>query len=422
MMNRRWRLLMGASLVALSLMACAPAAPVATTAPPKSTEATKPAATAVPAKPTDAPPAKPAEAKPAASPTAAAKPAEGKPAASPAAKVEAKPADKPVAAASPKPAAKAADISVPKPSGNLSFKWSIGSDLGFAELPIWMTAQRLARDGWKMDIVEFAQSELATEALVKGDVQVSSGTTSNALVATERGARLALIGERNLNEWVLVSTPELRQCSDLQGKRLAIHSEGAVSAAMARNWVASVCRGTTPNYLIIAGSANRAQALINGQIDATPLELADWVRVETQAPGKFRILENFSRGLPNLSSSAIYTSSDWLSANRPVMTAFMAELLKTFRMVAEQPALLESAAKERLPEIDAQLLPKIIQAYFSIDAFPPNGGLTAQKVEGTIAFFTEGGQIKPGMTVAQAANLGVLEDALNIVGRVPGKP
>jgi hypothetical protein len=68
------------------------------------------------------------------------------------------------------------------------------------------------------------------------------------------------------------------------------------------------------------------------------------------------------------------------------------------------------------------VLSEIVTAYLEIDAFPANGGLTRRQVEGTIKFFTDAGQLQPGMTAEKAANLAVLEDALKFVGTIPGKP
>jgi NitT/TauT family transport system substrate-binding protein len=404
--------------------ACAPAAPSPTAAP------AKPAATAAPTKPTEPAAAKPAEAKPApstgsgqalskaegpaASPAAATKPAEAKPALSK--------AEGPAASPAAKPAGKAADIVVPKPSGDLTVRAGFSSQISFNDLPMWITSERLNKQGWKTETVEFTQAELATEAIAKGDVVYGSGATSSALLANQKGARILLAADQNLNHWTMVSTPAITKCADLNGKRLAIHSQGAVSTAMVRIWVDRTCKGTNPNYIVIAGSQNRAAALINGQIDATPLEMADWISIEDEHPGKYRLLENFSKGLPDLSTTGLYVNGDWVERNKEVAVAYMAELLKTNRMIAEDPKLVEDAARLKLPEMSEKVRPKVVAAYNSFDAFPPNGGLTREKVEGTIKFFTEGGVLQPGLAADKAANLSILEGALAIVGKVPGKP
>src|SRR5690606_17201197 len=115
-------------------------------------------------------------------------------------------------------------------------------------------------------------------ALAKGDVQVTNVATNLIMSAIQKGAKIALIADAQANEWVVVSKNELKSCADLNGKRVAYHSEGAVSTTMLKVWIDETCQGM-PNYLAIAGSENRAVALASGQIDATPLKMSDWVKI-----------------------------------------------------------------------------------------------------------------------------------------------
>ena len=161
---------------------------------------------------------------------------------------------------------------------------------------------------------------------------------------------------------------------------------------------------------------------MNNQVDVTNLELSDWINVNTQQPGKFKVLVNYAAGLPDLSPSTYMVNTDWLERNKAVGIAFFAELLKTHRMIAANPKLVEDATRQYVKEINEKALPEIIKAYMAIDAFAPNGGLTAKRVEGSIKFFTRPGQLEPGLSVEKSARLDILQDALKIVGTVPGKP
>jgi hypothetical protein len=55
----------------------------------------------------------------------------------------------------------------------------------------------------------------------------------------------------------------------------------------------------TPNWLIIPGSDVRAEALMRGQLDATPAEIVDVLNILNAKPGQFHVLdllrENLSR-------------------------------------------------------------------------------------------------------------------------------
>jgi ABC-type nitrate/sulfonate/bicarbonate transport system substrate-binding protein len=411
-------------------VACAPAAPSPTAPPAKPTEAPKPAlskaegpaATAAPAKPAEAPAAKPAataapakaEAKPAASPAAK---AEAQPAASPAAK----PAASPAVAASPKPAVKLDDIRVLKPSGNLALKLGHPAAVSFSSMPLVITHERLNTEGWKIEDVTFAQSGLNAEALSKGDVQVANGLPVSFMNGVAKGGKMTWVADHIMNEWVVVAAPEVRSCDDLNGKRVAIHAEGSTATAMIRTWIASTCKAA-PNYLVIAGGENRSRALMNGQIEATPLQFSDWVNIQTLAPDKYKLLVNFAQGLAHLTGSGLFMNTDWVAANREVAVAYVAELLKTNRMVAQDPKLIEEATTKHVPDMDPKAIPPTVRVYNEIGAFPPNGGINAEKIDGTIKFYEGASGLEKGLTVEKVANLKILEDALKIVGMVPGKP
>lgn len=387
--------------LALALAACAPPAP-SPTPPPKPTEAPKPAA--APAKATEAP-------KPAVKPTEAAKPAAKE---SPAARAEAKPAEK----AAP---ARPEDIRVPKPSGNLAFKIAFASEMQFIHIPTVMTVERLNREGWKIETVHFAQSELATEAVVKREAVLGNGASVSALRATQAGSPTPLVSEYYRNALVLATKRDIKRCEDLNGARLAIHSEGAVATAQLRSWMAQACK-PNPNWLVIPGSPNRATAMLAGQIDATPMFLSDWVRIKVQAPDRFHHIVNFADALPDVKANVQFADPRWLESSKEVAVAFTAELLKTHRMLAGNPKLLEDNVRRLLPELEAEIVPEIVKENLAAEVFAVNGGLTARDVEGTARFFTGTGELKPGIPLDKAADLSILEGALKIVGTVPGKP
>jgi NitT/TauT family transport system substrate-binding protein len=389
-------------ILALALAACAPAAAPSPTAAPA-----KPAAqpTAAPAKPTEAPAAKPAptaapakaEAKPAASPAAK---AEAQPAASPAAKAEAKPALSKAEGPAASPAAKAApagkpeDLVVPKPSGSLAFRIAYASELQFVHIPTRMTADRLNTQGWTIENVHFAQSELATEAVVKREAVMGAGASVSALRATQAGSPTPIFVEYYRNALVLAAKKEITKCEDLIGARLAIHSEGAVATAQLRSWLGRACK-PNPNWLIIPGSPNRATALLAGQIDATPMFLSDWVRIKLEAADRFHFIVNFADALPEVKANVHFADPRWLEQSRPVAVAFTAELLKTHRMLAANPKLLEDAVRRLLPELEANVVPEMVKENMEQEVFAVNGGLTTADVEGTAKFFEGTGELKP---------------------------
>lgn len=394
----------------LASAACAPAAPPSpTAAPAKPAEAPK---AAPPAKPTEAPAAKPAE-KPAAVASPAAKPAE-KPAvvASPAAK----PAEKPAPAA--KPAAKPEDIRVPKPSGNLSLKLGHPSTISIYDVPSEMVHERLKADGWTIESVQFTRTDLNTAALAQNQVQISIAQMLEGLRPIQQGAKMRWLMENNPPEFVMIARRDVARCEDLGGKRFAIHGETSSTSILARKWVTEQCKAN-PNVVVIPGGENRIVALMNNQIEATLVQLGDWVNLNAQAPGRFHII--LTGGPFNVSGAAFWVNTDWLERNQEVATAYLAETLKTFRMIRANPKLLEEAMAKYLPEVKPESRPALVKGYIEdIKAWPANGGDT-KMVEDAIKVYTEAGELRAGMQIGQVANTTILQNALRIVGQAPGE-
>lgn len=306
--------------------------------------------------------------------------------------------------------------STPAQGGKPTIKLAFSSSPGYTDLPMLLALERLGAQGYGTESVNFHASEIAIESVAKGDTPLGGGSSYPALQAMQKNADLKFIGERNANEWVILSTPDIKKCSDLEGKRLAVHSEAAVSTAMVRIWLKENCPQTKPNIIIISGSDNRANALLAGQIDATPLELANVIDVENKAPGKYGRLADFASGLPNLSTSSMYVNGSFLTKNRAAMVDYVAEQIKVHREAAQNPQILKDAIQKYIPEL-AKNADIIIKGYAAINGFDVNGGLTAQRVKYTIDFFVNADQLKPGLSTEGTSDLSILNDALARVGR-----
>lgn len=365
------------------VVACAPAAPSPTPPPPKPTEAPKPA-----------PQPTPAPAKPAAPPTAApAKPTEA-----------------------PRPAAKPEDLKIPRPSGALTLKVGHPSTISFYDLPTQITHERLKADGWTIESVQFTRTDLNTQALSQGTVQLAISQLLDPLRVIERGGKIAWLMENNGGEFVMIAKNEIKDCKELEGKRFAIHGDTATTSLATKKYLENDCK-VKANILVIPGGENRIVALRNDQIDATLVQLADWLNLDAQTPGRFHVIP--TGGLYNISGAGLWANVEWLDKNREVATAYVAETLKTFRMIHANPKLLEEAVSKYVPDTPKEAIPRAIQAYREvIGAWPQNGG-TPQMLDLAINFFTPLGELKPGLESAKLVRGDVLENALAMVGKVP---
>lgn len=269
---------------------------------------------------------------------------------------------------------------------------------GFSAVPLLEALDQMKAEGYTIETPTLEQSELTVQGVASGQFQFSTGTASGILTAIQSGAGLVMLSDRVANEWTLYGDADVPACKDLHGRPTGIGSEGAVSTAMLRAWVAQECPSASPQYLVLGQSPTRNAAFIAGQIDANVVELSDAIRLETDQPGKFHLLANFSKTLPNLHPTPLYGNAVFVEKYPQVAKDLLRAQLTVHRSIAADPAYLARIVSKWLPDLDDKFLIDVAKEYVDLGLFPRDGGLTAEGVTYTIGFFEQAGTIKPGLS------------------------
>jgi len=317
--------------------------------------------------------------------------------------------------------APAQNVNVPKPSGDLDIKIGETSGVSFSRLPSRVTDDRLRAKGWKIETVGLKGIDLIAEAVSSGTVQMARFQILDVFRAIDKGGRLTLVLEDRPDEFIMIARKGITKCSDLNGKRYGVQNVGAPYALLSDKWMKDKC-GAKATPLVISGGENRIVALMNGQLDATSVQLSDWITLNTERPNEFPILMKFAEEMPGLLAGVLVANKPWLEKNADVATAYAAEVLLDNRKVASDPKPLEAAAKKYQTGDEVKIFPQTYKAYQSdLGGFRQNGGLTAERIKSGIDLYTGLGLLNPGLTVERVSTLTVLDGALKIVGKVPGK-
>jgi NitT/TauT family transport system substrate-binding protein len=278
-----------------------------------------------------------------------------------------------------------------------------------------MALDSLMPKGYSVVPTFYAQSPLAVEALAGGQADVGFGSTRSYWAAIEKGARLTTIMEQAANGWSVVSLNEIAECADLDGRRLAVGSEGSVAKAMTDAFLQENCPGTVPEILYLPGSESRAAALLAGQIDATTAEPADVVLLLREASNRFHVMVDFAVLLPDLITTAVYVNLDYAQAHPAAIRDLVEALLTAHRTIEADPDLLTSQATGRLG-IDASEIPSILAAHWRIATWDVNGGLTRDAIDYSLDFYVRTGSLEPGLESGDVADLSFLETGLSELG------
>jgi NitT/TauT family transport system substrate-binding protein len=286
------------------------------------------------------------------------------------------------------------------------------TQLDFGDLPSVMANDLLADMGYAVLPTFYAEGNLAIAALAEDQADIGVGNVGAYWNAVGQGAGILTVMAESRNPWSLGSVADVVECADMEGKRYAIHAEGTSSQAMGDAYFANTCPDMkVAERLIIAGSENRAAALVAGQIDATPLELADVVNLQVAYPGQFNVLANFGEDLPQLMTAAIFVRSDFAVENPQAVRDYITALLTVHRQIADDPSLLNAAATQWLL-IDEAVLPALVDAHIERDFWPVNGGdLSDEGVQYTLDF----NKIE-GLAPADVVDASFLNDVLAEIG------
>lgn len=287
---------------------------------------------------------------------------------------------------------------------------------GVSTVALLATIADLNSQGWQIQTPELSAGELQLQGVASGQFQISSGNGPNALLAAQQALPVQIVMARIKNEWTLYAKKEITECAQLDGAKLAIHSEGSPATFMTRDWIETNCPGITPNYIILPGSENRYAALLAGEIDASPIELPDAIALEAEAGDRYGRLTSFAETLPDLLLTPIYANTDWAAANPNTMTAFLEAVLLEQRRYNDDPAYFKQRIIETLPGTDQGRLDAVVQAYTDLEMYDRNGGILPEQQQYTIDFITNAGGIEPGLTPEQAFDRTYLDAALERIG------
>jgi NitT/TauT family transport system substrate-binding protein len=294
------------------------------------------------------------------------------------------------------------------------FAYPSSADMG--DIPSLLAWEQLKKQGIEIVPTFFPKTDLAVQAVVAGEADVGSAAGIAVIKAVESGMNIKIIGEQVRNEWQLVTPVSFKDPKQLDGKRVGYHAPITVTEALVK-WMANYYK-ITPNWVIIPGSDVRAEALMRGQLDATPAEIADVLNILTAKPGQFHVLISYAKTFPQLIGSMYFARADYLQKNSATVESMLEAILRTHRSAEERPASVKENALRLLPETKPELVDAIAATYKELRIWDVNGGANKERGDASIKFFEESGLLKRGaVTFQQAFDPGPLDRVLKKIGR-----
>ena len=294
------------------------------------------------------------------------------------------------------------------------FAYPSSADMG--DVPSLLAWEQLKKQGIEVVPVFFPRTDLAVQAVVAGEADIGSAAGIAVIKAVESGMNVRVIGEQVRNEWQLVTPVSFKDPKQLDGKRVGYHAPITVTEALVK-WMAQHYK-IAPNWLIIPGSDVRAEAIMRGQLDATPAEIVDVLNILNAKPGQFHVLISYAKIFPQLIGSMYFARADYLQKESAAVDSVMEALLRAHRNAEERPASVRENALRLLPETKPELIDAIAANYKDLRIWDINGGAGKERGDASIKFFEDAGLLKKGaVSFAQSFDTGPLDRVLKKIGR-----
>jgi NitT/TauT family transport system substrate-binding protein len=151
------------------------------------------------------------------------------------------------------------------------------SGVGLYELPSEIAKEKGFYEQEGLEVRKVAiRVGIQVAALLAGELDYSTVASTTAVASVQGLPVKTVMGWFDRPLHILVARPQVKNTSDLKGKRIAVSAIGSPPHILVRE--AFRKNGLNPDkdatFLAVGGSSDRLAALMSGTVDATPLDVA----------------------------------------------------------------------------------------------------------------------------------------------------
>lgn len=281
-----------------------------------------------------------------------------------------------------------------------SFTLGVEVPASVVNVPMLMTIDRLADDGFAVTTVNFQSPETMTLALQNGEVDMIGISVGTVFSAVEAGLEAKLMLGLANSDFHMIALSELETCADLDGHSVAIHSYEGTTGAMTTRWLDTECPEARPNVMIVPGSENRLAGLLAGQLDASPIDTQSALQLMDERPGEFDFIDSFSDNA--LLASGYVASNAWMEENPEIATQLARTYIAIIDEITQDPQLLIEETLARIPDVNISLIERVVPNWIENELFVPAVGVAPEVIEEALAFY---GAARPYENIGSAADV-----------------
>ncbi len=270
---------------------------------------------------------------------------------------------------------------------------AMGDTVSVETLCVVIALERAKERGVDFKLTSFAKEDLAIQAVVNGQAEIGIATPYAIMQKTKAPIR-NLFQVTRLVFFAVADKSAYKTWKDLDGQPMTFHARGSGTEAIG-NILAKRNNITFGQRNYIAGSENRIVALMNGQIKATILDLANTNKLKEKGGDKFVILPSLDNPA---SDEILFARQDFIEKNGAKIDIVVEEFAKLWKEMGKDPSIIEKERAKRnlLKDLPKEVLADVTKFYtdgLKAGMFNTSGG-GAAAAKADFEFYTEAGQLQ----------------------------
>jgi NitT/TauT family transport system substrate-binding protein len=228
--------------------------------------------------------------------------------------------------------------------------------------------------------------------VINGQADIGIGTPYSVIQKSK--VPLKIVFQMSRLVFFPVASVEYKTWQDLNGQPFTFHARGTGTEAIG-NIIAKQQGIEFGDRSYVPGSENRIIAMMNGQIKATIVDLANKNKLLEMGGDKFHVLPGIAEPA---SDELVFASDEFIKNNTEAVNVIVEEMLKLWREMKANPAIVEEErAKRNLladqpKEVIEEVSPFYAEATKEGVYDPSGGGEEAAKAD--FEFYTAAGQME----------------------------
>lgn len=269
---------------------------------------------------------------------------------------------------------------------------ALGDIASVESLNLLIAMERTKERGVPMEMTFFNSEDVAVQAVLSGEADMGVGAPYAFI--ENSGAPIRMFYRMStLLFFPVVNSEVYSGWADLDGQDVTVHSRGSGTEALMR-LMEQVHDIEYANVSYVPGSEVRAGAMLQGTIDASIVDAANFRLLQEQGGDKFMRLP--LDGV-NATDEALYANAEVLESRADDIQVFVEELLRTWAEIAEDPSVVGElrAQYDLLPDLPEEIAGAAVPYYTEAienGIYPLDGG-EPQDARDDIAFLSAAGQV-----------------------------